>query len=601
MSRVGGKRAKSLRNRMIALVLLCWILPLMIVTIVAGVAITGSINNQITGTAKENAYSSADICTQRISSAIDSSRYSSYNFTIADAHSDYMKNEDYVSFYQEVNLFLMHNYSFDDKFMFTSLSFYNHNDKYTENISKNDIYAINESLFPSSRTETGRNAYSRYAKSDTEELKEYGAALGTRVGFKALNGSFYMLRNIYNLNYSSTEPLGLLTMRLNTNPWFDSIINSDWTKSVMVTVNDEIAVMYGDEIKDGILGDVWETYKNDEKEQDIIMNEKSFFMCGEQKDRDFELAYAIEIDKSLLMKESRYLTYLLAALAILTIPLMILVIRFFYKSVSKPVNVLEEGADMMKKGELGYQISYVPNSNEFIALTTAFNDMSEQLKHQFERIYSEELALKDAKIMALQSQINPHFLNNTLEIINWEARLGNSEKVSRMIEALSTMLDAAMDREGKPIVHLSQEMMYVDAYLYIIGERFGKRLKVHNDIDQSLLDLYVPRLIMQPIIENAVEHGVSQRQSGEITIRIRKEDTNLVIEIENDGKLTEEAEQNIERMLSQDYVPNGERSAHLGIRNVNERLRIIYGENSGLSIKMNNKGVTVAKIIIPID
>ena len=98
-------------------------------------------------------------------------------------------------------------------------------------------------------------------------------------------------------------------------------------------------------------------------------------------------------------------------------------------------------------------------SKEFAYLGNSFNAMSDKLKNQFERIYKEELALRDAKIMALQSQINPHFLNNTLEIINWEARLADDVKVCQMLEALSTMLNAAMDRKHRPLIHLSEEMM----------------------------------------------------------------------------------------------------------------------------------------------
>ena len=99
--------------------------------------------------------------------------------------------------------------------------------------------------------------------------------------------------------------------------------------------------------------------------------------------------------------------------------------------------------------------------------------MSKVLKNWFDHIYEEELALRDAqKIMALQSHLNPHFMNNTLEIINWEARLSGNEKVSQMIGALATIMNAGIDRKHEPQVTLSQEMSYVDAYLYIISGAF---------------------------------------------------------------------------------------------------------------------------------
>ena len=129
------------------------------------------------------------------------------------------------------------------------------------------------------------------------------------------------------------------------------------------------------------------------------------------------------------------------------------------------------------------------------------------------------IAQKESEYLALQNQINPHFLNNTLEIINWEARLADDVKVCQMLEALSTMLSAAMDRKHRPLIHLSEEMMYVDAYLFIIRERLGKRLTVEKEISPETLDCYVPRLVLQPLLENAVEHGINPVQKGTIIVR----------------------------------------------------------------------------------
>ena len=112
-----------------------------------------------------------------------------------------------------------------------------------------------------------------------------------------------------------------------------------------------------------------------------------------------------------------------------------------------------------------------------------FNTMSLKLKDQFEKIYVEEIALRDANIHALQSQINPHFLNNTLEIINWEARMDGNEQVSKMIEALSTMLGATLNREKRDQISLKEELEYVDAYLYIIECRFRDRFECTRTIE----------------------------------------------------------------------------------------------------------------------
>lgn len=185
-----------------------------------------------------------------------------------------------------------------------------------------------------------------------------------------------------------------------------------------------------------------------------------------------------------------------------------------------PIGSLIRAYHMLEEGNFGYQIERDANSQEFEYLEEAFNQMSARLQYQIDKIYTEELALKDARIMALQAQINPHFLNNALEIINWEARINENYKVSRMIENLSVMLEATMDRRHRRFVTLAEEMSYVEAYLFIISQRLGERLKVEKDVDESLFQMKVPRLIIQPIIENAVEHGINGQAEGRIAVRI---------------------------------------------------------------------------------
>lgn len=177
--------------------------------------------------------------------------------------------------------------------------------------------------------------------------------------------------------------------------------------------------------------------------------------------------------------------------------------------------------------------------------------------------------------------------------------MGNNGKVSKMIEALATMLDAAMGRQSTPLVTLAQEMMYVDAYLYIISERFGKRLQVKKDIDATLLQYEVPRLIMQPIIENAVEHGVSRKQSGTIIIRAKNCGDFMRLEVDNNSPLSEKDAEIVAKLLSPDYDARVEGALHLGIHNVNLRLIMFYGEKSGLSITSDGNS-TISAFSVPL-
>ncbi|NBI68464.1 hypothetical protein D1646_17055 [Pseudoflavonifractor sp. 60] len=226
--------------------------------------------------------------------------------------------------------------------------------------------------------------------------------------------------------------------------------------------------------------------------------------------------------------------------------------------------------------------------------------MSGQLRRQFDRLYQEELARRDAQIKALQAHINPHFLNNTLEIINWQARMSGDVKASKMIEALSTVLDAALDRKGSPQVRLAEEMTYVKAYLYIVTQRYGKRLTVEVDLPDELMDCLVPRLILQPVIENAVEHGIGPSGQGRVALRGSRRGDFLILEIENDGGLSPRDEAHIARLLSPDYDIQNEPSGNIGIANVNLRLRILYGPNCGLTITRGEGSMVTARLTVAI-
>lgn len=165
-----------------------------------------------------------------------------------------------------------------------------------------------------------------------------------------------------------------------------------------------------------------------------------------------------------------------------------------------------------------------------------------------------------------------------------------------MIEALSNMLDAAMDRRRRPLVRLAEEMGYVNSYLYITKERLGKRLTVEMDLPEELMDYLVPRLIFQPVVENAVEHGVVPNGSGTIRIRAYHDGQYLYLEAVNGGGLSAADKERVARLLDPKYNTGKEPAGNLGIANVNQRLRILYGEPCGLTITEDENHNVVAKL-----
>ena len=270
------------------------------------------------------------------------------------------------------------------------------------------------------------------------------------------------------------------------------------------------------------------------------------------------------------------------AAAALVIPMLLIVILFFYREVTKPTRTLLEANKKLEAGERGYTITEMPGNAEFRELTTQFNHTSTEMKNQFEQLYLEQQALQQARIKTLQSQINPHFLNNTLEVINWEARMADNEKISSMIEALSTMLNAALDRDNEGMIPLRQELQYVDAYLYIIHERLGERFHSEKEIDPEVEDVMIPRLFLQPIVENAVEHDITIRGEGSIRIRASRSGDDILLETIHSGALSDSDRENIRRIIEQTDT-GGDTS--VGLRNVAQRMKLIYGDKGSMAYR----------------
>ncbi|MCI9316377.1 MAG: histidine kinase [Lachnospiraceae bacterium] len=427
--------------------------------------------------------------------------------------------------------------------------------------------------------------------------------LDTGTTLVGVEGNVYMIRNLVT---SKFEPYAVLALELNPDSLMKSYDGIWGYENALVYWNGEL-------LMDGAGSELeWkEEYlteniaKQLEKETEIYVRGnrwKSSHAYRRINMYDGTMMVMVSIDKGVTHAAMSTLEYLFILLVLFMIPLIVQMMRFFHNKVTVPLKQLITASNAVREGELGIQIENEEDNEEFWQVKDSFNHMSTQLKNQFDKIYLEEIALRDAKIMALQSQINPHFLNNTLEIINWEARLNGNYKVSGMIEALSTMLGETMNRKEEQFHSIAEEMAYADAYLYIIKQRFGTKFSCTQHIDERLMNVQVPRLIIQPIVENAVEHGMDISRQGKLEIRLyEREDGYLSIEVEDNGHLTRADQEKIDRLLSPNAELSKEKRVSLGIRNVDQRLKMIYGADCGLFITCNDKEHTVSTILLKID
>lgn len=567
--------------RMVGIMLMCWFLPFCLIIGVAGYYILSNRYGTMAQGVVDQVVHDAQICVERLNFGISASRKATYDQTLERAWREYERgNQNYGALYLACNDYLNKEYRQNQCISTTILWCYEEPER------------MNCSVYNNSAGGTYQQVQT-YWREDHEKVSEYLSTLDTALGYIYLDGRIYMVRNLLDNAY---YPFGALIMRLNPSYCFGPLIDSPQGEHVLVSLDDQAILLKGEDIREETAG-ITSSFLTD---TGYSRKNGNLYVYDRQKEEYFTLSVLMQADKSILQVPFFGYSFVIAGMLLFLVPLLIILLRVFNRNVTKPIAVMMEGADQIELGNLGYQIKEAPENQEFLYLMDSFNQMSERLKYQFDHIYEEEIALRDARIMALQSHINPHFMNNTLEIINWEARLGGNEKVSRMIEALATLMDAAMDRKKRTLVPLSEEMIYVNAYLYINSERFGKRLTVIKELDDSIMQYQVPRLILQPVIENAIEHGVRPSGRGTVVLRGYEKEGRLYLEIVNDGTLSAEEEEKISRLLSPDYDFSQEPSGNLGIANVNQRLRILYGEPCGLKIEKDNEQHVIARLTISI-
>lgn len=566
----------SLKVKLVALVITCWLLPMAIVFAMLAYDLTQNYRTRIHKEFSTTVTQGVEIASLHLDQIVEASREASRQPFIRDAYASFTENEYLSGLSEQTNQFLNRYFKYDNKSMMALICY--------PEIEHEPFFTFNSRA----GGEIERfNYYIQNVHADTMRLSE---DLDTRIGFIGHEGRVYMVRNIVNSDF---DTYAIIVIELNVDYVFAVFHQSGWFNGFRFTLNGMVYDSPDSSISETKMDAIT---RNRVLSKSVQIQDLLFY--GKKSDGSVKITFFVEIDSFAINELLSDFPALLMVFMMLLTGLVIWLIYASYKNVFTPITLLIKAAKTIESGAYGYQIEEDFGNEEFFQLRDSVNHMSGKLKTQFEQIYSEELALRDARIMALQSQINPHFLNNTLEIINWEARLQGQDNISRMLESLSTMLHATTDRNDRPLITLQNELDYVESYLFIVKERFGDRLEIERHIRPDTLGIRVPRLILQPIIENAIEHGMPPNHVCEITIQGLVENDALRLRITNNSPLQEENRRAITALLSGDKSDE-QYKTRMGIYNVSARLKIIYGEKAGLFICDDGKNTT-AEIVIPL-
>ena len=555
------RRFYSLRSQITLIVLLCYLIPVALLGFFAGSILLNQLEEKTRSAVTSGAEHAFAMTEQNISRAVDLARDATYDGELTAAWENWNSGAaGDAEFVRLCRGYLERKYSREPLFSFAG-------------------------CFPADRPEIlitirrGVNDTPAYLQELQEAVLAMSDELDTHCRFISYGGRMYLIRNLLNLRM---EHYGMLILGIDPDQLLQPLnsLEGEWNADAMIRLD-----AYGDD------GENWEGMvpglTDDRKEEKLHYVRLA---QGEENVPDLKLT----MDRRQLYSEVYQYSRLLMGVYLLLIPILLLITVYLRKRITKPITLLSEASRRIEEGELGVTVPMHGN-DELGQLGEAFSNMSLRLRDLIEKTYKEEIELKNAQILALQSRINPHFMNNALEDINWQARMEGSETISSMVSALSVLLNATMARKDRRLVTLREEMEVADAYIYFVRQRFGPALTVETLIEEQAKDGILPLLTVQPLLENAVEHGIAPAGGGMIRIRGTRGGDCLHLAIVNTGHGADrEDRERIDAALQGHAVEN-----HLGLANIVNRLRLIYGKDVGIRVDTDQPGETTVFIDVP--
>lgn len=396
--------------------------------------------------------------------------------------------------------------------------------------------------------------------------------------------------------YGNNTPIGILQLYIKKNTILKMFENIQMAKSNEFYIVEQGKVIVSSD-------DKYQGLNIDEVIGKIPLNEKQYSQNTEIKGEKrlltyYELKYPNWVLINMVSMDQIYSEKIVVGQSILVTILLGIVISsvlamILSKWVIKPLKVIsksmrniEEENFKIKIPEEGYR--------ELSSLAHSFNNMSEKLDELVNKIYAVQIKEKDAQIRAMQAYISPHFLYNTLDTICWMSRMENAYETCNLIEALSKLFRLSVKDTSKTTT-VKTELEHIENYIMIQECRHFGNIEFVMRVDETLLSCETVRFVLQPLLENAIIHGIEPKgEFGKVVIEIKKDKNNLVFMIANEGEDVNTKE--LENLLKNDSAEN----KGLGLRNVNDRIQLHFGETYGIKFEKNIPNGLIVIVVQPL-
>ena len=285
--------------------------------------------------------------------------------------------------------------------------------------------------------------------------------------------------------------------------------------------------------------------------------------------------------------------YMISAVMILGAALILAYV--LSREITRPIEVLGDSMKEVEKGNFDHAVLEVSGHNEIARLSATYNLMTTEIKHLMEQNVEEQRQKRKSELKALQAQINPHFLYNTLDSIIWMAEWGKTKDVVLMTSSLAKLLRQSISNQNE-LVRVEEEVEYTRSYLTIQKMRYKDKLEYEIQVSPEVRGMKIPKLVLQPLVENAIYHGVKYKEGkGKVCIGGCIEDGKIILKVADDGiGMTEEQLSRIFEKKETDTRKNG-----VGVLNVHERIQLYYGPEYGLRFFSEPNHGTTVEVHIP--
>lgn len=458
-------------------------------------------------------------------------------------------------------------------------------------ISDIQVYMFQDTVMFDGKT------FIEYGKGDTDASTDLNTWITwTGRHMNAKDTSVVNLNRII-FNYPlSTNKIGILSAEIPETEFSEFIKKESLNKSIII-INDEGEIITGSddplimEVKDKIAEQITDSAQG---ELEFDADNKDYMMFYSMADNGWTIASYIPISSlfSTITGINRYVVIVI----MISVAVFLVIATILLNIMTKGIKELAYAAHRVGKGQYDFTLD-ISGNDEIGELADSFNKMIKKLDVLFNDVYVAQVKQKEAELLALQAQINPHFLYNVLSSLGFAALKKNAPEIRDTLNDLADFYRFSLSKGSKP-VSLEEEIIQVKTYMSIQRMRFGDMIAISYDIPPELLDVKILKLTVQPFVENAINHGIRNGET-QLTINIyaRRENNCVRIEITDDGvgippDMLAEIQQKIQSGLEE---------KHYGIQNVHNRIRLYFGEKYGISIDSVYGEGSMVVISLPID